>query len=489
MIISQTKLNVLQERVCSPIDYLCTNIDSATPLWDGPIKMCQQIENDQFAVDTIVIEAKKHNRVFNGVNTPRLFHAILCRVYIILYYLHRDDKLYQEIVFPRLKKNMGVYNDVHLGTINEQIDKILAQEELMEIVQAEKKKDVKPVFAYARHNGDELDHLYIEYGEEQLFRSLKGIIKYLTNMYDTHQDEADVWYNAKEVVHTLKDINRPEFLIERAATALVAGQMYRGYEGSQIILICAYAMICSSKNNTHFASFIKEMESLANTNTDLTVIKQFINAIKDIINKDIPFDDYDYIGEQASNSESYTSADIERIRNQIVEHEKVEREKLLKKVEGLESSEKTLKQQVSSLEKELETERGKRKIEPTEEEMKTIESLKNDLLAFKTRDKKGKDIPLFTAKQIAIFLKAILLDHNSLTNNVKFLTPLVQRFGGGFAPSTAENSLGYEVTQEECDEMERIFQDYAPAIGHIIKDYPKKFKEIKEKKLQSNLKK
>ena len=72
---------------------------------------------------------------------------------------------------------------------------------------------------------------------------------------------------------------------------------------------------------------------------------------------------------------------------------------------------------------------------------------------------------------------------------MKFLTPLVQRFGGGFAPSTAENSLGYEVTQEECDEMERIFQDYAPAIGHIIKDYPKKFKEIKEKKLQSNLKK
>jgi hypothetical protein len=197
---------------------------------------------------------------------------------------------------------------------------------------------------------------------------MKGVIKYLTNMYDTHQDEADVWYNAKEVVHTLRDINRPEFLIERAATALVAGQMYHGYKGSQIILICAYAMICSSKNNTHFASFIKEMESLANTNTDLTVIKQFINAIKDIINKDIPFDDYDYIGEQASNSESYTSADIERIRNQIVEHEKVEREKLLKKIEDLESSEKTLKQQVSSLEKELEAERAKKKSDSNEKE-------------------------------------------------------------------------------------------------------------------------
>ena len=367
-IISQTKLNVLQERVCSPIKYLCTKIDSATPLWDGPVKMCQQIEEDQFAVDTVVMEAKKHDGLFNGVNTPRLYHAILCRVYIILYYLHHDDQLYQEIVFPRLKSSMGVYNDVHLKNINEQIDKILAQEKLIKKVQAEKKKDVKPVFSYVKHNGNEQDHLYIEYGEELLFRSMKDIIKYLSGMYGTQQDEANVWYNAKVLVHTLRDVRRPELLIERAATALVAGQMYSEYEGSQIILICAYAMIRSSKDNTHFAPFIEKMESLANEDTDLIVIKKSITAIKDFVNKNHPFDDYDYIGEHTSNSESYTSADIERIRNQIVEHEKVEREKLLKEIEDLKSSEKTLKQQVSSLEKELETEKAKKKVELTEEE-------------------------------------------------------------------------------------------------------------------------
>ena len=367
-IISQIKLNALQERVCSSINYLSSKIDSATPLWDAPIKMCQQIENDPFAVDSIILEAKKQNRLFNGLNTPRLYHAILCRVYILLYYLHRGDKLNEEIVFPRLKENMGVYNDVHLNTINEQIDKILAQEELMKKVQVEKKKDVKPVFAYVAHNRNEMDHLYIEYGEEKLFREMKDIIKYLTDMYHTRQDEANVWYNAKEIVHTLRDVNRPELLIERAATALVAGQLYSGYEGSQIILICAYAMIRSAKENTHFAPFIKEMESLADADTDLIVIKNSINVIKDIINEKHPFDDYDYIGEQTSNSESYTSADVERIRNQIVEHEKVEREKLLKKIEDLESSEKTLKQQVSSLEKELEAERAKKKSDSTEKE-------------------------------------------------------------------------------------------------------------------------
>ncbi len=367
-IISQTKLNVLQERVCSPIKFLCTKINSATPLWDGPIKMCLQIEDDQFAVDTVVLEAKNFDGLFNGINTPRFYHAILCRVYILLYYRHHGDKLYEEIVFPRLKEKMGVYNDVHLKTINEQIDKILAQEELMKKVQAEKKKDVKPVFAYVRHNGNEQDHLYIEYSEESLFRGMKGIIKGLSDKFGTHQDEANVWYNAKKLVHTLRDVNRPELLIERAAIALVAGQMYRGYEGSQIVLLCVYAMIRSSKDNTHFDPFIQKMESLEDADTDMGVIKYSIHAVKNWISGNLPFDEYDYIGEQTSNSESYTSADIERIRKQIAEHEMVEREKLLKRIDELIASENDLKQHVSSLNKELETEKAKKKADSTEEE-------------------------------------------------------------------------------------------------------------------------
>lgn len=119
--------------------------------------------------------------------------------------------------------------------------------------------------------------------------------------------------------------------------------------------------------------------------------------------------------------------------------------------------------------------------------LSTIESLRNDLNAFNTRDKEKEEMPLFTVKQIAIFLKAILLHHNSLTNNAKNLAPLVQRFGGGFSASTAQNALGYAVTQKECDDLEAIFRDYAPAIGNIIKEYPMKFKEIKEQKLQNNL--
>lgn len=485
-IISLTKLNVLQERVCSPINHLCTKIDSATPLWDGPIKMCEQIEKDPFAVETVVIEAKKRNNLFSGINAPRLYHAILCRVYIILYYRHHDDKSFQEIVFPSLKTNMGVYSRDYLKTINEQIENILKQEELLRKMQEDKKKDVKPLFKYVMHSGIEADHLCLEYNEERLFRKMSDVIKQFLEMYDTRQDVANVWYNAKEVVHTLKNIKRPELIIDRIATALVAGQIFNGYKGSQIVLICAYAMIRSSKKNEHFIPFINEMESLPeDQNSDLEVIKSHIDMINTWLTQNQPFDDYDYIGDTTADNVTYTDADIKRIRQQIIEQESNKRAKLEQEIEGFKVREDNLKQQILTLRNKLKDQETKKNVESADEE---IESLKNDLMAFKTRDKKGKEFPVFTAKQIAIFLKAILLEHNSLTNNVKKLSPLVQRFGGGLAPTTAENSLGYEVTQKECDEIEMIFRDYAPAIGTIIKKYPEEFKKRKESKLLENFK-
>ena len=335
--ITQIKLNVLQDRVCRPINYLTTKINSATPLWDDPIKMCQQIEIDQFAVDSVILNARQHNSLFNGINTPRIYHAILCRVYILLYYRFHDNELYQRIVFPKLKENMGIYNDIHLKTINEEIDKILALEELVKKIQ-EEKKDVKPVFSYVSHNGNQLDHLAIEYNEEQLFRNMSGVIRGLIEKYGTHQDDANVWFNAKQVVHTLKDINRPEMLIRRAVVALINGQIFNEFEGSQIILICVYVMIRSSKNNDHFSAFIQQMESLADADTDLHVIKNSIGAIGNWITENLPFENSEYIGEETSKVETYTITDIERIRREYDEKiysMKCENEELNKKIELL----------------------------------------------------------------------------------------------------------------------------------------------------------
>lgn len=367
-IISQTKLDMLQERVCRPINYLTSKVDSATPLWDGPIKMCQQIENDVFSVDSVVKETRNIKGKFND-NSTYLYQSVLCLIYILLYYRHNDDTLYKEIVFPRLRDNMGIYNNQYLNKINDQINKILDQEKLLKKVQEEKNKDVKPVFKYVGHNRDEMDRLYIEYGEEKLFRSMSGAIKKLSEMFDTNQDEANVWFNAKRVVHALRDANRPELLIERAATSLSPGEIYNPYDSSQIILLCVYTMIRASKNNDHFDLFIEKMESLSDEeDTDLTVIKQCINAIKQRMDSNLPYDDFDYIGEQTIKGEAFTSADIERIRNQIVDQEKKEREKLQKIIEKLEPENVALKQQVSSLEEELKAEKSKKEIDSDDED-------------------------------------------------------------------------------------------------------------------------
>ena len=341
--IPQTKLNVLLEAVCRPFDYLSTQINSATPLWDEPIKMCEKIESDPFEVYNILLEARKHNGLINGINTPRQYQTILCRVYILLYYRGRNNPRYQEIVFPRLKENMGVYGRTLFDSINERIDNILKQEEMLKKLSEEEKKPVKPVFAYVAHNRNEMDHLYIEYNEEELFRGMSGVIRTLTKEYGTNQDEANVWYNAKRVVQTLRDVPRPELLIERAAIALVDGQIYNGYEGSQIIILCAYAMIRSSKNNEYFNAFIKNMENMSSAPCDLDTIQRSIRYVKKWVDEHPITDGYDYIGKPSADNETYTSADIERIRMQIIENESEERKKLQQECSMLQQENSELK--------------------------------------------------------------------------------------------------------------------------------------------------
>ena len=387
LLITQTKLDMLQERVCRPTNYLAIQVDSATPLWDGPIKMCQQIEADVFAVDSAVKEARKLKGKFND-NTTHLYQAVLCRVYIILYYLHNDDTLYKEIVFPRLRENMGLYNNKYLNSINEKIDKILDQEKLVKKIQEEKRKDVKPVFAYVAHKYEEKDHLRIEYNEEQLFRMMTDIIKHLVYIYSPTPDEIDVWFNAKKIVHTLRGLRRPELYVDAAVDALSRGQSAYGYDGSQIILICVYAMVRASKDNAHFDLFIKQMEDYASKETRFEVIQKHIAHVKKKLDAEpLPFEDYDYIGDQPKRT-TYTSADLER----YVSDYKVRLESLEKdKNEEIAK----LRNEIEKKDKELEVEKAK-KIDEDEgdvsfEEINWHDKVRLDLL-LRLMKKDGADL-------------------------------------------------------------------------------------------------
>ncbi|MBR0202276.1 MAG: hypothetical protein IJQ44_07440 [Bacteroidaceae bacterium] len=300
----------LSERVCRRLLHLQGH--SSDTMWDGITELCMKIESEPRAVDSVIAEAKKKNGSLGS--GYYYYHHILVRVYILLYYRHAKDSIFQTIVFPELVWNMGAYggDNVLKNIIKPTIDKIIEQDELLEKARAEEKKEVKPVFAYVAHSRPEMDRLYDEYSDELLFRKMAGLIRGLSEKYDTNLDEANVWFNAKQVVHALRDLRYPELFIKRAATSLVHGQIYDGYRGSQIILICVYAMVRSAKDNTHFTKFISAMENLAFARySDMDVLGE-ITPIKNYLDKEQPFDDYDYIGDSPNQTEVFTRADFDR---------------------------------------------------------------------------------------------------------------------------------------------------------------------------------
>ncbi len=363
-------LNQLTLNVAMRLDGFNNAFTSET-MWKGIIELCKEIEVDVRNTCSVILEAKKDNDLFINGSNIQVHQAKLTRIYILLYYLHRDEEAYKTAVFPLLLTHMGTYaNDSSTKVIHYETDKIIKLDTMIQKMEEEKKKNVQPLFAYEAKSGYETDHLCIEYNEEKLFRKMSGIIKRLAKDYGTEQDEAEVWYNAKKIVHTLRDIPRPELMIKRAAIGLVKGQFYNGYEGAQIVLISAYVMIRASKNNAHFSEFIKTMESVNDSIIDLNVINNYIGGIKTWVNENLPIDDYDYIEENDSEVKNFSSADIEQIKKQIIEQERGERDRLQKEVEQREADVKVLKKQVSSLQKEL-AEKTQKSDEPTEEEQDT----------------------------------------------------------------------------------------------------------------------
>lgn len=309
----QYTLDSLADRVAMKLEYFYSI--GTDHMWDSIIEPCKKVEEEQRNISSVIVEAKKENSIFvNGTNI-RKYHPKLTRIYILLYYRHRDTPLYQSIVFPQLERNMGVYaNDKFLkNIIIAEIDKILEQDKLVEKALEEKRKNVSPVFAYVAHSRPEMDHLFIEYGEEQLFRHMSRIIKELAERHDVHLDEADVWYNAKQVVHSLRDIKRPELMIERVASALVPGQIHNEHKGSQIILLSAYMMVRATREHSHFDNFIKKMESYALDDSFKWTVLQNIKPVKKWLDENLPLEEeWDYIGETPIR-ETFSRADMERV--------------------------------------------------------------------------------------------------------------------------------------------------------------------------------
>ena len=336
----QYTLAQLSEQVCMKLSYFKNKFKTEN-IWDGIIQQCQLIEKDPRNVNIVTAEASNHSEMYVKEASVRESHLILTRVYILLYYRHRDDSYF---LFHELVARMGFYSkrDYLKGIIRDGIDKIIEFDKQIEANKEKARKNPKPLFAYVPHSGNESDYLYIEYNEEELFRYMSPVIKELSNRYDIHLDEADVWYNAKEVVHSLRDIKRPELMIERAASALIIGQIHNEHRGSQMILLSAYMMVRATSEHSHFDDFIKKMESYAQDDSPKWVVLQNIRPIKKWLDENLPLkEDYDYIGD-APSKEVFTRSDVERLLTEYREREKKAEETQEEKLRQLQEREQKL---------------------------------------------------------------------------------------------------------------------------------------------------
>lgn len=310
----QHTLAQLSEQVCMKLPYF-TNKFKIENIWDGIFPYCLLIEKDPRNVNIVTAEVSKNTQGFVSGTSILVFHTIFTRIYVLLYYKFRDNKLFQSIVFSELKSRMGFYaKENNLKEIvHAKIDHILELDKLVEASKDEAKKNLLPMFAYVPHSGTESDYLSIEYNEEGLFRHMAPVIKRLCGICGVNLDEADVWFNAKQIVRTLRDIKRPELMIERIVSALTPGQMHDfPRRGSLIVLFCAYFMVRATREHRHFDKFIERMESYDTNNAEEYLVMQQMGSIKKKLNTLLPLEEeYDYIGETPIR-ETFSRADMER---------------------------------------------------------------------------------------------------------------------------------------------------------------------------------
>ena len=128
----QYKLAQLTDRVAMRIDYF-SRLFKPENIWNDPIELCLPIELNPANVSGVILRAKMENGTAVTGTSIKTYHTILTRVYILLYFKHCDNKVYEAAVFPQLIRNMGAYGDDKLSKnkIHAEIKKILEEEKLI----------------------------------------------------------------------------------------------------------------------------------------------------------------------------------------------------------------------------------------------------------------------------------------------------------------------------------------------------------------------
>lgn len=117
----ENTLNWLYLNVCRHLQ-LFERFNPRT-IWERPIERCIDLEQDPDSISSfILVQEEDKGRITNS--DIMHYHQFLVRVYILLYYRHRDEELYNEDIFPILKDSMGHYGEEKvIKDIQQKLDK------------------------------------------------------------------------------------------------------------------------------------------------------------------------------------------------------------------------------------------------------------------------------------------------------------------------------------------------------------------------------
>lgn len=342
-------LNTLCLRVCQELPYL-KGFDAAT-VWNEPIQFCRQIESNISEVDGVILTTTKDKGFYKNNNAyPLNSHLLLTRIYILLYYRHCDDKLYNSIVFPMLQKNMGIYKE-KLNGIKEMIKNVLKNEQMIEQARQEMKKNVKPKYALIDLDESEGDEYFSKFSHEKLFCQLCDYLEHLKSNYFVRFDVTSIWITAKDVVKKLWQEIAPEKMIDRIfhKLSLNAGTGYVEDGAAEAVLLCSYAMMRSVSKSDHYQKAIEHFEKIPERNDDYNYLHEWGKYIKmKLDDGSISFDDYDYTGGSQKVDETFTREQVALIvQNMKSEADTLRQsnEDLTKRIEELEKENEQLKEQ------------------------------------------------------------------------------------------------------------------------------------------------
>jgi len=125
-------LDMLVDRVCMPLKEF-SKYYSHADYCEIVMPFCQQIEENPRAVNSVIAKLKERKEYVDINMSIRRYHQLLTVVYVVLYYCYRQDPLSKLVVFPQLKRNMGIYDSdqEQQDLIQKELDAIIQEEALL----------------------------------------------------------------------------------------------------------------------------------------------------------------------------------------------------------------------------------------------------------------------------------------------------------------------------------------------------------------------